>query len=98
MTLFRCVYSTFWVGCPDPIYAIGYRSVINYQPGDVITAATSSAEAAAFGTRKNKAYLDDLRLRMMGAFLYQEENAFPISEQTARGLNRLVWITCNDFL
>ena len=29
-----------------------WLSVINYQPGDVIMAATSLAEAAAFGTRK----------------------------------------------
>ena len=33
----------------------------------------------------NKAYSDDLRLRMVGTFLYQEENAITISEQTARG-------------
>ena len=30
------------------------RSVINYQPGDVIMAATSLAEVAAFGTRKTE--------------------------------------------
>ena len=34
----------------------------------------------------------------MGTILYEEENAFSISEQIAWGLNRLVPIACNDFL
>ena len=42
-------------------------------------------------------YLDDLRLKMVGTFLYQEENPSTISEQTAPALNRLVPIACYDF-
>ena len=62
-------------------------------------AATSLAEAVAFGMRKTgKAYSDDLRLRMVGTFLYQEENTFTLNEQTTRGINRLVPIACNNFL
>ena len=50
------------------------RSVIGYRPGDVIMAASNLVGAVTLGTDDgNKAYSDDLRLRMMGAFLYQEE-------------------------
>ena len=38
-----------WLSRPD---ICNQLSVINLQPGDVIMAATSLAEAAAFGTRK----------------------------------------------
>ena len=54
---------------------------------------------AAIGARKTGiACSDDLRLRMAGAFLYQEENISMISEQTVWGLNRIVLISCNNFL
>ena len=74
--------------------------IINYQPGDVIMVASLAEVCSGVWNEEdwNKAYSDDLRLRMAETFLYQEENASTISEQKARGLNRLVLIACNDFL
>ena len=75
------------------------QSVINYQPGDVIHSGYTSSRSSGVWNKEdwNKAYSDDLKLRMVGTFLYQDENAFTISEQTTQGLNRLVPITCNNF-
>ena len=56
--------------------------------------ATSLVEAVVIGIRK---IFELLRLRMAWMFLYQEENIFMISEQTAHWLNKLVMILCNIF-
>ena len=66
------VYSTF----ESVVHICNQLLVIVYRPGDIIMVATSlySLSSGIWNNDDwNNVYSDDLRLRMMGAFLYQEE-------------------------